>query len=229
MAVTRVYILAKELGVKSTAIVKKCQDEGLDVKNHMSAISAGLAATIREWFSEGENITTVEVAKKVDLKKARIKKKPRRKRPAKEAKEPKVVKAKSSVESPQVVAEPSAVTEAEEGEQETAVKKMPARAKEPPTPEVTEVTTDKLQQVRGKIVEEPKKKEPEPILPAGPILEKPEPAQLSGPKVVRVEAPEPLRRPRPRPRARYDIPVTEPLMYNEDETGTLASMPKKEE
>ena len=41
MATTRVYILANELGVKSSAIVKKCQDEGLDVKNHMAAISAG--------------------------------------------------------------------------------------------------------------------------------------------------------------------------------------------
>ena len=75
MASTRVYILAKELGVKSAAIVKKCQDEGLDVKNHMSVIKAGLAATIREWFTEGDNITTVETAEKVDLKKVRIKKK----------------------------------------------------------------------------------------------------------------------------------------------------------
>ncbi|MHC4286553.1 MAG: hypothetical protein ACYSWZ_26880 [Planctomycetota bacterium] len=32
--------------------MKKCQDEGLDVKNHMSTISAGLAATIREWFEK---------------------------------------------------------------------------------------------------------------------------------------------------------------------------------
>jgi translation initiation factor IF-2 len=75
LAATRVYILAKELGVKSSAIVKKCQNEGLDVKNHMSAISAGLAATIREWFSEGENITTIETSTKVDLKKVRIRKK----------------------------------------------------------------------------------------------------------------------------------------------------------
>jgi hypothetical protein len=75
LATTRVYILAKELGVKSSAIVQKCQDESLDVKNHMSAISAGLAATIREWFSEGENITTVETSKKVNLKKVRVKKK----------------------------------------------------------------------------------------------------------------------------------------------------------
>ena len=78
MAATRVYILAKELSVKSSAIVKKCQDEGLDVKNHMSAISAGLAATIREWFSEGENVTTVETASKVDLEKVRVRKRPTR-------------------------------------------------------------------------------------------------------------------------------------------------------
>jgi translation initiation factor IF-2 len=73
LATTRVYLLSKELNIKSSAIVKKCQDEGLDVKNHMSVLSAGLAATIREWFSEGENITTIETAEKVDLKKVRIK------------------------------------------------------------------------------------------------------------------------------------------------------------
>jgi len=94
MASTRVYILARELGVKSSAIVKKCQDEGLDVKNHMAVISAGLAATIREWFSEGENITTVETAKKVDLKRVRVKKKVKRKAPAKKAKTRKAKKAR---------------------------------------------------------------------------------------------------------------------------------------
>ena len=83
MATTRVYILARELGVKSSAIVQKCQAEGLDVKNHMSVISAGLAATVREWFSEGDNVTTVETAKKVDLKKVRLAKKVKRKRPVK--------------------------------------------------------------------------------------------------------------------------------------------------
>jgi translation initiation factor IF-2 len=74
MAITRVYLLARELGVSSTAIMKKCQDEGLDIRNHMAVISAGLAATIREWFSEGEHKTTVETAEKVDLEKVRIKK-----------------------------------------------------------------------------------------------------------------------------------------------------------
>jgi len=166
--------LARELGVKSSAVMEKCQAEGLDVKNHMSVISAGLAATIREWFSEGENITTVETAKKVNLKKVRIRKKPKRKRPVKK------VKAKKAK-----------VKKAEQAE---------------PTAEPTAVT-----------VEQPEEREPEPVLPAGPILEKPEPARLNGPQVVRVEAPEPVRPPRPKPRTRYDAPVTEPLMYTEQE------------
>ena len=74
MAITRVYLLARELGVSSTAIMKKCQDEGLDIKNHMATISAGLAATIKEWFSEGDHTTAIETAQKVDLEKARVRK-----------------------------------------------------------------------------------------------------------------------------------------------------------
>ncbi|MFC1676042.1 translation initiation factor IF-2 [Planctomycetota bacterium] len=183
MAATRVYILAKELGVKSSAIVKKCQDEELDVvKNHMSSISAGLAATIREWFSEGEHSTTVETSEKVDLKKVRIKKKVKRKAPAK--------KKKAKEEAP--------VTQAEQTE-------IPAEPKEP-------------------VVEEPK--QPEPIIPAGPMLQKPKPAKLSGPKVVRVEAPEPEPRVyhRRKPKPRYDAPVTEPLM--ETAKGKLKTVDK---
>jgi len=71
----------------------------------------------------------------------------------------------------------------------------------------------------------PKEQEPEPIVPAGPMLEKPEPARLSGPQVVRIESPEPVRRrPKPKPRVRYDAPVTEPLMYSQQkqEKTTLA-------
>ena len=88
MAYTRVYILANELGVQSTAIVKKCQDEGIDeVKNHMTAIGPGLAATIKEWFSEGAHTTTEEVAEKVDLQKVRVRKKvkPKVEKPAEAA------------------------------------------------------------------------------------------------------------------------------------------------
>jgi len=124
MATTRVYILAKELGVKSTAIVQKCQDEGLDVKNHMSVISAGLAATIREWFSEGENITTVETAEKVDLKKVRIKKKVKRKAKAKKTKKKKA-KQTEAVEAVAEEAEPTTEQVTEETEEQVAAPAEP--------------------------------------------------------------------------------------------------------
>jgi hypothetical protein len=109
--------LAKELGVKSTAIVKKCQDEGLDVKNHMAWISAGLAATIREWFSEGEHATTVETTEKVDLKKVRLKKKTAvKKTKAKKTKKTEPEPAAAEVEQPkQEAATTVAVEEAAGG------------------------------------------------------------------------------------------------------------------
>ena len=186
--------MAEELGVNSAAIVKKCQDEELDVKNHMSTISAGLAATIREWFSEGENVTTVETADKVDLKKVRIVKKAKQKRPAKEAEEEKAELAEPVIESTEAVAEAQVAL--------VAVEEEKAEAFEEQKPE-------------------PK---PEPILPAGPMMERPEPAKLSGPQVVRVEAPEPLVRIRPRTRVRYDEPVTEPLMsVEQDKPSSSAS------
>ncbi len=165
--------------------MKKCQDEGLDVKNHMSWISAGLTATVREWFSEGEHDTTVETTEKVDLKKVRLKKK----RKTKKEEKPEVVEAPAEAEP--VEQKPAAATAVEEAKPEEV-----------------------------KPVEPPKEREPEVILPAGPFLEKPEPAILSGPQVVRVEAPEPLEPPRPRTkpkqRLRYDEPVTEPLMYGKE-------------
>ena len=52
----RVFEIAKELGIKSKAIVDKCRAEGIPesvIKNHMSTASAGLEATFREWFSAG--------------------------------------------------------------------------------------------------------------------------------------------------------------------------------
>jgi len=196
LAATRVYILAKELGVKSTAIVKKCQGEGLDVKNHMSWISAGLTATVREWFSEGEHATTVETTEKVDLKKVRLKKK---------------LKAKKDEKSE--LAEAAAETE------------------QPKQEPVTAVAVEEAKPEEAKPIEVPKEREPEVILPAGPLLGKPEPARLSGPQVVRFEAPEPLGPPRPRlrPKPRYDEPVTEPLMHSGgglEESTTVSSKEK---
>jgi translation initiation factor IF-2 len=230
LAATRVYILAKELGVKSSAIVKKCQDEGLEIKNHMSVISAGLAATIREWFSEGDNITTVETSDKVDLTKVRIKKKKKaKKKPAaEEEKEEKAEEAektkKAKKSKPAAKRTKSTADEETESEEEEAPEGDQVQSgtavivEEPPLPE-------------EKIIEAPEPEpepEPEPIVPAGPILEKPKPARLSGPRVVRVEAPEPVRRTRPKPRARYDAPVTEPLMFSQQKQGEFAPGPVKD-
>jgi translation initiation factor IF-2 len=155
----------------------------------MSWISAGLAATIREWFSEGEHATAVETTEKVDLKKVRLKKKTTAKKPrAKKEKKPAAV-------------EPAAEVEQAEPQAPTAV----VVEEKPP------------EEVKPKPVEVPK--EPEVIVPAGPILEKPAPAKLSGPQVIRVEAPEPVEPPRPKakPKPRYDKPITEPLMYDREE------------
>jgi translation initiation factor IF-2 len=219
-----VYILAQELGVKSSAIVKKCQDEGLDVRNHMATISAGLAATIREWFSEGENVTTVETAEKVVLEEVRVKKRPQRKKVLEAGEEPGMEEIEAPVaEVAQAVAEPLAPVEAPGEvhvvepqvhpvveEQATAVmqtaiiEELPPQVKEPPKEEKKPVIEVK----------------PEPeieVKPAGPMLEKPTPAKLSGPQIVRVEAPEVLDRPRPKSRPRYDRTVTEPLMYDAKE------------
>ncbi len=72
----RVHILARALNVTSKVIVAKCQDEGIDIiKNHMSTLSAGLEATIREWFSEGAHETALETSARVDLEKVRVKRK----------------------------------------------------------------------------------------------------------------------------------------------------------
>lgn len=74
----RVHILAKELNVPSKIIIEKCNAEGItSVKNHMSTLSAGLQATICEWFSEGAHQTTIETAERVDLQKVRIRRKRR--------------------------------------------------------------------------------------------------------------------------------------------------------
>ncbi|MBN1456966.1 MAG: translation initiation factor IF-2 [Sedimentisphaerales bacterium] len=189
-ATTRVHLLAKELGVKSTAIVEKCQAENLDVKNHMSTISAGLAATIREWFSEGDHLTTVETATRVDLKKVRI--------PKKKTKKVKKAKKKEKPE-PEVKDQAPVETPVEEPEKKTVKKEIKPKPKVRPAPK------------------------PKPVVPAGPMLEKPKPAKLTGPTVIRVEKIEPeptrIRKPRPaaeRGRARFDQPISEPLMPQPD-------------
>ena len=75
----RVHQIAKELGVTSKDVVAKCKEEDVpNITNHMSAISLGLGATIREWFGEAEVVSTaVQTATPVDVKQARAKAKRR--------------------------------------------------------------------------------------------------------------------------------------------------------
>ncbi|MFM9958688.1 MAG: translation initiation factor IF-2 [Phycisphaerales bacterium] len=64
----KIFEIAKDLGIESKAIVEKCRAEEVEgIKDHMSAVSAGLEATIREWFSAGEHRNVVEHAAKVDI------------------------------------------------------------------------------------------------------------------------------------------------------------------
>jgi translation initiation factor IF-2 len=225
VSANRVHLLATELGVKSKAIIDKCRAEGLEnITNHMSPVTAGLAATIREWFSGGEHGTAVESAEKVDLEKVRVK----RKRKTKDAASQEAVETEVAVETAAVVEEtkqPVAETTVIEAPpvEEIPVESTPVvEEKMPPQEVVPEVEQPKQ-------VEPPKP--PEPVMPAGPMLEKPKPAKLTGPRIVRVEAPEPERstRPKLRPpiarppvarpavgkppvRGRFDQPITEPLM-----------------
>ena len=87
-ATIRVFQLAKDIGVTSKDIIAKCEAEGIEnITNHMSAVSRGLAATVREWFGEGQSSTTtaIETAAPVDVAKARakVKKKVTKKKVAK--------------------------------------------------------------------------------------------------------------------------------------------------
>ena|GEM_PF-86028 len=52
MAVKRIFQLAKDLGVDSKDMVRRCiQEEIPNITNHMSVVSVGLEATLRDWFS----------------------------------------------------------------------------------------------------------------------------------------------------------------------------------
>ncbi len=218
MASTRVYKLAKELGVKSSAIVEKCQAEGLDVKNHMSTISAGLAATIKEWFSEGENVTTVETSSKVDLKSVR-----RKKRKKKKAKKKEEAEEKQETE----------VKEEKSKEEKEEEEKKPHHEAEPEKQAEPQVKKEEMEAEKEKAEKEKEKKKEE-IKPVGPKLDKPQPAQLSGPKVVRVEKPEPPRRKKRKPKSRKpskkkrEEPLTQPLMPGTDKPPKKSKRKRKD-
>ena len=84
----RIHDIAKELGIKSKAIIDKCIAEGIPpdkVRNHMATVSPGLEATIREWFANTGGGTAVELTEHVDIEQVRAKP---RKRAAKKVEAP---------------------------------------------------------------------------------------------------------------------------------------------
>ena len=237
----RVFELAKELGVKSKAIVEKCQAEQVPgITNHMSTVKVGLEMTIREWFSEEDvqsEHTAVETSDRVDLSKVRA---PRRK----------ANQAHTEDDSAGEESTATATIEQEAPESASASKARRATAKpveeetqavdtevEEATPastqetadavvaqgEVDDAATDEAVAVKGAEAEsaepqaqaeQPAETKAEKIKPAGQLnvptrpdvvnpvgeqLAKPQQARLKGPKVVRIEEPEPERPARRRP------------------------------
>ncbi len=222
-AVTRVYLLAKELGVPSKAIVEKCLAEGMEMKTgHMSPLTAGQAATVREWFSEGSHTTAVETSKPVDLDKIRVKRKKGEGQEAGEAvgetatqvitEEPPAIEseqpepaaaaapAEPVAEEPPVTVETAVPAVAETALPVTAEPVAPSAVEEAPAQPAAPMEPPAA--AAEVIVEQPeaavKQDFPTPVMhvpvipkdikPAGPMLHKPMPVQLSGPTVVRVEA-----------------------------------------
>ncbi len=191
---TRVFELARQIGVTSKQILAKCRAEGLDIKNHMTALSAGLEATIREWFSEGAHATAVETAEHVDLKTAREEaSKVRRRRKRAEAKAAKPAEAAPAAAAAPPSAEPAAPPVPTPPAPPAPAVPPPAEAPPAPrvaaeaAPEVTEAEAEKPQAGRRP---RPARRPPRaPVKPAGPQVV-PKPAALKGPRVVRVERPE---------------------------------------
>jgi translation initiation factor IF-2 len=163
LAKKRISELAKELGVDSKAIIAKIKAEGVeaDIKGHMSTVSAGLEATIKEWFSEAPATTggtAVETTPHVDV--ATVKKAAKKK--AKKADEP---------EAPAAPAEPAAQPQVKAPEPAPAAP-APAQppAAAPPQPPATPTVTAPAAPTAAPAPAAP---------PAPPVVEKPRVAAVA--------------------------------------------------
>ncbi|MCY2924540.1 MAG: translation initiation factor IF-2 N-terminal domain-containing protein [Planctomycetota bacterium] len=188
----RVFELARELAVTSKVMLDKCRAEGIELKNHMAALSAGLEATIREWFSEGSAATAVETSEHIDLEQARAAASKSRRRRGKGAEED-ALSPEAPAPEPAEPAEPASPAEAPEAPEAPAPVEPLVEALEPvaqapeapaPAPDVAPVEEaappPPLEPPPPPVVEKPK------IVPAGHRLI-PRPAILKGPTVIRVE------------------------------------------
>ena len=187
----RVFEIARELDVKSKALIEKCEAEGVPgITNHMSSVSAGLEATLHSWFSapDAEVGAAVETAEKVDLKKVRAKPKPKKATHASDAETPDTPDT-SSVAT--LTAPPEAPTPPARPDQKspdsTKEELQPAKVAQAPAPPAApkSKTISPATPAPMNVPTRPKE-----IKPVGPKLDVQKPAKLSGPKVIRVEAPD---------------------------------------
>ncbi|GJQ26262.1 MAG: translation initiation factor IF-2 [Phycisphaerae bacterium] len=208
----RIHNLSKELSVSNQAIIDKCRAEGIDVKNHMHVLSAGLAATIREWFSDSAQHTALEEAKPVDLEKVRVR--PKRTTKSKKAESGEtegdaavaIEEAAPSVKPARV--KPAAKTEEIAPSAEPKAPAVPilepASPAAPAPPVAAEAPQEKPPAAEQPAVAAeapsttnavPGKPQPQKAV-AGP-QNVPMPAKLSGPRIVRIDKPDVIAPPRP--------------------------------
>ena len=214
----RIHHLAKELLVKSKTIIEKCAAEGIEIKNHMHVVSAGLEATIREWFSSGSHTTTLEESERVNLEVVRVKpKRTTRKKNKAAAQDESADAAGGDTATAVLEAEPPAAVlppppEVEQTTPQPLPVEAPGQSHEAPPiieePPPTEVAAEGDLAAAAEVSPpqaEPQSDLEQEVFVAGP-QNVPQPAKLTGPKVIRIDKPDPVRRPRPAPRP----PVSRP-------------------
>jgi translation initiation factor IF-2 len=188
---TRVFELARELGVRSKDVLEKCRAEGLEIKNHMTTLSVGLQATIRDWFSEvgASESTAVETTEHVDVKKARAK--AARTRRAKKAEEPVAEETPAEPPAPpeDEAAETASTAVSAEVETTEAIEVAPEAQDVPPTPAPSEADVAPI----APVVTEPEAAEaPVEAEPPSPVApETPQVAASAEEAEVEAEAPAP--------------------------------------
>jgi translation initiation factor IF-2 len=227
LSTLKVFEIARELGIDSKEIIAKCKAEDIPkIDSYRSPVSVGLAATIREWFSTAAPKTAVETTAHVDVEKVK------RKRPSKS----KSATTTEAVETPETTE--AAIKSKATGRFRAKAESPEAPPAESPEGGVATESPPAHAAAAAAIAPAPAKPEPsppevpvkpvKPILPPGPrgvpnVVHRPlvtaggprnvpTPAQLQGPKVVRVEAPEAVAQPRARVRPAVGPGSIAPMM-----------------
>ena len=297
----KVFQIARELGVDSKAIIAKCEAEGVPkIDSHLSVVSVGLGATIREWFSTTSPTTAVERTAHVDVEKVKKTRAGRPKstdvaarKPGRRGRKPAASAENSTADITSAdggvaveTSEPSDTSAPEISRDDSDT------ADTLTTPEITDVDSrksrgvsedtktvapdaHKIRSSETSLPEAPAQDHspddsdgsaaPQPTAPVKPVppaaaipvvpvkpvkpLVKvaprgipnvvaklvvtpvgprnvPTPAQLQGPKVVRVEAPEPVSAPRPRPRPAPGPSAGGPMMDRQPSGGGFSGRNK---